>query len=84
MDKPLAHPAFGPPYATSRGHPFRRALPARVLRALPTFEPEVIEAMRKAQLRSKPVDPKRITSQDVRDFALAYCACFLAVMVWIA
>lgn len=84
MDKSLAHPAFGARSGANRGHPFRRALPARVLRALPTFEPEVLEAMRKAQLRSDPVDPKRITSQDVRDFLLAYCACFLAVMVWIA
>ena len=34
-------------------------------------------------LRSPPVDPKRITRQDVTDFLLAYCACFLAVSVFI-
>ncbi len=69
------------------GHPFRRTLPAHVLRPLPLFEPEVEAAMRALQLhegvRSPPVDPRRITRQDVMDFLLAYCACFLAVSVFI-
>lgn len=69
------------------GHPFRRTLPAHVLRPLPLFEPEVEAAMKALQLpegvRSPPVDPRRITLQDVKDFLLAYCACFLAVSVFI-
>lgn len=73
------------------GHPFRRSLPAHVLRELPKFEPEVLAAMRRAEerlsqieVRSQPVDFKRIGMQDVRDFLIAYCACFLAVAVFIA
>lgn len=69
------------------GHPFRRSLPAHVLRPLPMFEPEVEAAMSALQLpegvRSRPVDPRHITLQDVKDFLLAYCACFLAVSVFI-
>ena len=72
-------PQFG--LRKTSGHPFRRRLPARVLRALPVFEPEVLEAMRRAELRSKPVDP---TTQDIKDFLIAYCACFVAIMAWIA
>ena len=57
------------------GHPFRRTLPAHVLRPLPILEPEVEAAMKALQLpegaRSPPVDPKRITRQDVMDFLLA-------------
>lgn len=75
-------PQFG--LRKTSGHPFRRRLPARVLRALPVFEPEVLEAMRRAELRSKPVDPRHITRQDVKDFLIAYCACFVAIMAWIA
>lgn len=77
-------------YGTSR-HPFRRSLPRHVLRELPCAEPEVLAAMRRAEerlreaeIRSAPVDLKRITMQDLRDFMIAYCACFLAVMVFIA
>jgi hypothetical protein len=44
----------------------------------------VLEAMRRAELRSKPVDPRHITTQDVKDFLIAYCACFVAIMAWIA
>lgn len=51
------------------------------------FEPEVEAAIAALQLpegvRSKPVDPKRITRQDVKDFLLAYCACFMAVSAFI-
>ncbi|MBA4355403.1 MAG: hypothetical protein C0409_11995 [Novosphingobium sp.] len=77
-------------YGTAR-HPFRRTLPMHVLRELPKLEPEVMMAMRRAEerlraadIRSEPVNFKRITMQDVRDFLIAYCACFLAVTVFIA
>ncbi|MCW1382852.1 hypothetical protein OLX02_08450 [Novosphingobium sp. KCTC 2891] len=66
------------------GHPFRRTLPAHVLRRLPVFEPEVLEAMRKAELRSPDVSWKKLTLQDAKEFLLAYCACFLAVMAFIS
>ena len=61
------------------------------MRELPGYEPEVMAAMkraetmlREAEIRSEPVDLKRITMQDLRDFLIAYCACFLAIMVFIA
>ncbi|WP_298291525.1 hypothetical protein [Novosphingobium sp.] len=82
--------ATGAAYGTAR-HPFRASLPRHALRELPRLEPEVLAAMRKAEerlrdmdVRSDPVDLKRITMQDVRDFMIAYCACFLAVMAFIA
>jgi len=74
-------PAFRP--APAR-HPFRQTLPARVLVPLPSHEPEVAEAMARAELRSKPVDWKQVTLQDAKDFLLAYCACFMAVMAFIS
>ncbi len=77
-------------YGTTR-HPFRASLPRHALRELPRLEPEVIAAMRKAEdrlrdmeVRSQPVNLKRITMQDLRDFLIAYCACFMAVMAFIA
>ncbi len=42
------------------------------------------EILRDADIRSEPVNLKRITMQDLRDFMIAYCACFLAVMAFIA
>jgi len=42
------------------------------------------QALAAAEVRSAPVDLRRLTMQDVRDFLIAYCACFLAVMVFIA
>jgi len=70
------------------GHPFRRTLPAHVLRPLPILEPEVAAAEarveQRAALRSRDVDLRRIRVQDVKDFLLAYCACFIAVMTFIA
>jgi hypothetical protein len=70
------------------GHPFRRTLPAHVLRPLPIVEPEVAAAEERAEermtLRSRDVDLRRIRVQDVKDFLLAYCACFIAVMAFIA
>lgn len=69
------------------GHPFRRTLPAHVLRPLPVLEPEVDAAVRAVTLPdgllSPPVDPRHITVQDVKDFLLAYCACFMAVSAFI-
>lgn len=77
-------------YGTTR-HPFRASLPTHVLRELPKLEPEVMAAMRRAEerlreveVRSAPVNLKRISMQDLRDFLIAYCACFMAVMVFIA
>lgn len=73
------------------GHPFRRTLPAHVLRPLPVFEPEVERAMaviatsgvQISEMRSPPVDPRKITLRDFKEFLLAYCACFLAVSAFI-
>lgn len=77
-------------YGTAR-HPFRASLPMHALREMPRLEPEVIQAMRRAEerlqaveVRSQPVNLRRITMQDLRDFMIAYCACFLAVMAFIA
>lgn len=77
-------------YGTAR-HPFRASLPLHALREMPRLEPEVIQAIRRAEqrlqeadIRSQPVDLRRITIQDLRDFLIAYCACFLAVMAFIA
>ena len=66
------------------GHPFRAALPERALWVMPAYEPEVALAMARAKMRSKPLNPGRITLQDVKDFLLAYCACFLAVLAFIS
>ena len=81
---------FAAQYGTAR-HPFRSSLPRHVLRELPRQEPEVVSAMRRAEerlreveIRSEPVNLRRITMQDLRDFLIAYCACFMAVMAFIA
>lgn len=77
-------------FGTTR-HSFRRSLPTHVLRELPRLEPEVVATIRRAEdrlreveVRSEPVNLKRITMQDLRDFLIAYCACFMAVMAFIA
>lgn len=87
MNRSLAPAAV---YGTARNS-FRASLPRHVLRELPRYEPEVVAAMRRAEerlremdVRSEPVDLKRITMQDLRDFLIAYCACFMAVMAFIA
>lgn len=72
-------------------HPFRAALPARVLRRLPQFEPEVLARIAEVEAAGGAAEagpaPRgrslRISAQDVRDFLLAYIACFLAVSAWI-
>lgn len=70
-------------FPAASGHPFRRTLPRRVLLPMPVHEPEVIAAMERAALRSPPVDWKHVSVQDVKDFLLAYCACFMAIMAFI-
>ncbi|WP_353228432.1 hypothetical protein [Novosphingobium sp.] len=73
-------------------HAFRRNLPDRVrarLRApMPRPEPEVEAAMTAAAaldgVRSPELNWHRITGQDVRDFLLAYCACFIALQTFLS
>lgn len=73
-------------------HPFRRSLPAHVLRAMPSLEPEVIDAQARAEtrlaalagLRSPNVQAGAITSQDGKDFLLAFLAGFIAFSVWLS
>jgi len=73
--------------ATVPGRPgqpnaFRRNLPARVRAPLPRLEPEVEAAIARTALRSPAVNLRRITRQDVREFLLAYCACFIALQTF--
>ena len=66
--------------------PFRATLPLRVLRRLPVFEPEVqarIDACHGVEAGQAPVRRSWLTAQDVRDFLLAYIACFLAVSAFL-
>ncbi len=67
-------------------HAFRRSLPdsvrARIRAPLPRHEPEVEAAIARQALRSPPVNLRRITGQDARDFLLAYCACFIALQTF--
>jgi len=69
-------------------HPFRRSLPAHVLRPMPTLEPEVLAAQERAEarvaLRSPDVDPRALTRQDAKDFLLAFVAGFVAFSVWLS
>ena len=65
---------------------FRRNLPERVRTRLqmplPRLEPEVEAAIERASLRSPPINWRRLTGQDIRDFLLAYCACFIALQMF--
>ncbi|KUR75440.1 hypothetical protein [Novosphingobium sp. FSW06-99] len=67
---------------------FRRNLPERVRvrldMPLPRLEPEVAAANERAALRSPPVNWRKLTAQDLRDFLLAYCACFVALQAFLA
>jgi hypothetical protein len=69
-------------------HPFRRSLPPHVLRAMPSFEPEVIAAQERAEarllLRSPDVRPGSFSRQDGKDFLLAFVAGFVAFSLWLA
>ena len=72
-------------------HPFRATLPRRVLRSLPEHEPEVAARMAErgvhAEETAASLEPRRrwlgITTQDVKDFLIAYCACLLAVTTFL-
>jgi hypothetical protein len=75
LDPRLSPPALAP--ACPPSVPRQPAAP----RAVPAYEPEVQAAMR-AALRSQPVDWKRITVQDVKEFLMAYCACFMAIIAF--
>lgn len=72
----------------SSHHPFRATLPQRVMHRLPEFEPEVRAAMERAAIRAEApaAAPRRsfLSMRDLRDFLLAYCACFTAVMAFIS
>jgi hypothetical protein len=74
------------PGRPGRPNAFRRNLPDRVqdniAAPLPRFEPEVEAAIARSVLRSPPVNWRRITRQDARDFLLAYCACFIALQTF--
>ncbi|HEY6868305.1 MAG TPA: hypothetical protein VI199_00995 [Novosphingobium sp.] len=70
-------------YGSTR-HPFRASLPRRVLRELPRHEPEVIQAMGMAAgTRSPRRAAWRISTQDLKDFLIAYIACLLAAMTFL-
>lgn len=86
-----------PGHPFRRTLPERALRPVPVI--VPVHEPEVRAAMARAltarplptstmaqgaALRSPPVNPARITAQDVRDFLLAYCACFVALMAFLS
>lgn len=67
-------------------HPFRATLPLRTLRRLPRHEPEVqarIDAYEGVAAEQPQVRRPLLTAQDVRDFLLAYIACFLAVTAYL-
>lgn len=81
-------------FGTAR-HPFRATLPLRVLRRLPQPEPEVRARMAAAAAAVEAGDNapsnhagsgKRplVTVQDVKDFALAYCAFFMAASAFLS
>ncbi|MES2493101.1 MAG: hypothetical protein V4579_07475 [Pseudomonadota bacterium] len=77
-------------FGTAR-HPFRATLPLRTLRRLPNAEPEVQARMAAgggnsagASTDRPPARARRfVTKQEVKDFLLAYCACFIAVSAYL-
>jgi hypothetical protein len=80
-------------FGTAR-HPFRATLPLRTLRRLPRMEPEVearlaARAVLDAAADEAPAKAEskrgwRLSAQEVRDFLIAYTACFMAVSAWIS
>ncbi len=76
------------PGVYGRQNGFRSRLPenvrARLIAPLPQFEPEVEAAMARQAVRSPDMHWRRITAQDLRDFLLAYCACFIALQAFFA
>ena len=73
--------------APGQPHRFRRNLPTRVQARLdaplPRHEPEVEAALARAALRSPPVNWRALTTPDLRDFAIAFCACFIALQAFL-
>lgn len=68
-------------------HPFRATLPLRVLRRLPQHEPEVLARIEMRQGADVPAPEQKralLTLQDVKDFLIAYVACFMAVSAWLS
>lgn len=51
---------------------------------MPSHEPEVAAAIERQALRSPDLDWRHLTMQDARDFLLAYCACFMALQVFLS
>ena len=76
-------------FGTAR-HPFRATLPLRALRTLPRYEPEVRARMEQAEVaddddaQRAPRKEPFLTVQDVKDFLLAYCACFMAASAFLS
>lgn len=76
-------------FGTAR-HPFRATLPLRALRTLPRPEPEVRAKMEQAErdhgdeAGDGPRKEPFLTIQDVKDFLLAYCACFMAASAFLS
>jgi len=62
-------------------HPFRRSLPVSV--TLEAGAHPLLQHWARIRPLRQPMAPSRITMQDLRDFFLAYCACFLAVSAFI-
>jgi len=81
MNTTVATPTFG----TAR-HPFRATLPLRTLRRLPRHEPEVqarMDAYEGAAAEKIPARRSWLSAQDVKDFLIAYVACFMAVTAFV-
>jgi hypothetical protein len=80
-------PTLTVPGRPGQPNQFRRSLPDRVQHRLhaplPNVEPEVAAAMERMALRSPDVNLRALTVRDVREFLLAYCACFLALQVFL-
>ena len=72
-------------FGTAR-HPFRATLPLRALRRLPRHEPEVqarLDAFGGVDAVEQPARRPLLSLQDVKDFLIAYVACFMAVTAFL-
>jgi hypothetical protein len=76
-------------------HPFRATLPLRVLKRLPRMEPEVEARIVAAAVLEAAVgagadtgaQAKRrrwLSAQEMKEFLIAYIACFMAISAWIS
>jgi len=73
-------------FGTAR-HPFRATLPLRTLSRLPRHEPEVqarIDGCRGEVLHQPEQRRAWLSAQDLRDFLIAYIACFMAVSAFLS